>query len=486
MSMSLVDPVNFLLATRDAGYTTTATALAELVDNSLEAGASCIEVAVTSDAAGGPIVTVIDDGTGMTQDELRMCLLFGGSSRFGMRAGLGRYGMGLPTASLSQARRVTVTCRTRTGPEWLQVHLDLDDVIDGVDPSQGREPHAAAQPTGAAAHGTVVEWRQCDRLDYKRLGWLIRALAVDFGRRFRKFISAGVKLRLNGRDLAAIDPLMLAETPDGPSSSLLCEPLRYEFKTPQGAASFVTVRFTELPIRQLHNRDNATKKRLGIIGGAGMSVLRGGREIAYGWHLFGGKRKENYDDWWRCELEFDPALDELFGITYTKQGVNPTPDAVKALSPDMEAMARLCNARVREQFESLRFASASERACRIAERAEPELQLVGGGGDLARQRSPLRYVLDAAPLDAKLFLDVRYAEDVVAVRLNSDHAAFDALYAPLADASDPAKVAARTSLELLLLAFARSHVLRSTATRGSDAGLIEIWSETLAAMLRHS
>lgn len=482
----MIDPINFLLATRDAGYATTATALAELLDNSIEAGATSIDVQVRADAAGGPSVTVTDNGAGMTQNELRMCLLFGGSSRFGMRGGLGRYGMGLPTASLSQARRVIVTSRTPTSPEWLAVRLDLDDVINGLGRGHSRAPDVARQPAGAAGHGTVVEWRHCDRLAYKRLAWLIKALDADFGRRFRKFICSGVKLRLNGQEVAAIDPLMLATTPGGPASSLLCEPLRYEFKTSAGAASFVTVRFSELPIREFHDRDNATKKRLGIVGGAGMSVLRAGREIAYGWHLFGGKRKENYDDWWRCELEFDPDLDELFGITYTKQGVNPTPEAVRALSPDMEAMARLCNARVREQFESIRFASASERACRIAERADPELQLVGGAEKLPMQRRPLRYVLNTAQLDAKLFLDIGCAEDVISLRLNSDHAAFKALYEPLGDASDPSQAAARTSLELLLLAFARSHVLLSTTTRGPDEGFIEVWSATLAAMLRHA
>ncbi len=58
--------------------------------------------------------------------------------------------------------------------------------------------------------------------------------------------------------------------------------------------------------------------RLGIVGGGGVSVLRAGREIAHGWYLMGSKRKENYDDWWRCEIEFEPVLDEHFGITINK------------------------------------------------------------------------------------------------------------------------------------------------------------------------
>ena len=80
-------------------------------------------------------------------------------------------------------------------------------------------------------------------------------------------------------------------------------------------------RFTMLPVAQWHNLDNVTKRRVGIVGGGGgVSILRAGREIANGWHLMGGKRKENYDDWWRCEIEFDPALDEHFGITDQQAG----------------------------------------------------------------------------------------------------------------------------------------------------------------------
>ncbi len=52
--------------------------------------------------------------------------------------------------------------------------------------------------------------------------------------------------------------------------------------------------------------------------------MRAGREIDRGWYFMGGKRKENYDDWWRCEISFDPSLDELFGVTHSKQEIRPT------------------------------------------------------------------------------------------------------------------------------------------------------------------
>ena len=96
---------------------------------------------------------------------------------------------------------------------------------------------------------------------------------------------------------------------------------------------------------------------------AGVSILRAGREIDYGWYFMGKKRKENYDDWWRCELEFQPELDELFGVTHIKQGINPSLELNALLSPDMERIAHQLNSSVRARFMLLRpeSLSASER-----------------------------------------------------------------------------------------------------------------------------
>ena len=102
----------FIQATRDSGYKGTESAIAELVDNSLQAGARqvAIEVGVAEEEDGYPLrLSVLDDGCGMDRPTLRQALRFGGSSRFNDRAGLGRFGMGLPNSSLSQARRVEVS-----------------------------------------------------------------------------------------------------------------------------------------------------------------------------------------------------------------------------------------------------------------------------------------------------------------------------------------------------------------------------------------
>ena len=107
---SIVALDKFIQATRDFGYKGTSSAVAELIDNSLQAGATEIKVTLTSDGDDNHPITlkVIDNGSGMDMRTLRTALRFGGSTRFNDRCGLGRYGMGLPNSSLSQAQRVTV------------------------------------------------------------------------------------------------------------------------------------------------------------------------------------------------------------------------------------------------------------------------------------------------------------------------------------------------------------------------------------------
>src|SRR4029450_2338160 len=93
---------------------------------------------------------------------------------------------------------------------------------------------------------------------------------------------------------------------------------------------------------------------------AGLCIIRAGREIDYGWFFMGRKRKENYDDWWRCVICFDPDLDEMFGVTNTKQGIRPTKDLIDILSPDLEQIARQLNGKIRSEYANIK--AASERS----------------------------------------------------------------------------------------------------------------------------
>lgn len=476
-STRLIDAPNFVRAIRESGYLNLSTALAELIDNSLQACATAIDITIRRDGPEQlPQIVVEDNGSGMSQDELAACLSFGGSSRFNSRNSFGRFGMGLPAASLSQARKVEVTA-WRPGIAAQSVRLDVDSVALGNDAALEPVPGVA----GAAASGCRVTWRECDRIEYRRLAWLERSLHKDLGRMFRRFLIGDLSLRVNGEAVQPVDPMLLTTKVSGASARIAFEPLHYEVSTGFGTTSVIQVTFSILPVAQWHRLDNSTKRRAGIVGHGGVSILRAGREIASGWYLMGGKRKENYDDWWRCEIEFEPDLDEHFGITMNKQGVRPTAALREALEPELESIARLLNARVRQTFEEVKFEAAVQGSCRIAGDADADLPVILTQG---RTTGALSYHLSTGQLTGDSMFDLTLRQRRLDVTMNIDHPGFAALYRPLQEMGDSG-TSVRTALELLLLSFARSVAATGTGEQ-EYRDLLQSWGATYGRMLQKS
>jgi hypothetical protein len=475
----LVVATNFIRAVRESGYISLASALAELIDNSLQAGATTIDISITRPTRGdSPEVSVIDNGKGMKRTELEACLQFGGTPHFDDRQSFGRFGMGLPAASLSQSRHIEIVA-WQGAATAMGVSLDVDEIVAGA-PVRLRARRST--PVGDGPSGCAVIWRQCDRIEYQRLAWLERALHRDLGRVYRRFLGTGLKLSINRSRVKTRDPLLLHSPVEGHTASLAFEPQRYELATATGGTSFVEVRFSTLPVHAWHHLDNLTKRRADIVGGGGVSILRAGREIAFGWHLMGGKRKENYDDWWRCEIDFEPALDEHFGITINKQGIRPSTQLKEALEPELEAVARLLNSRVRQAFEEVKFLAATGNSCRIAEAADPHLPIIARRGR-RKATGALAYQLTSGALPSGTMLDAKLDQRTLEVTLNVDHPAFAALYEPLQSlAGESGESPLRTAIELLILSFARTTVSFDNAELLAD--VLTTWSATYARMLQ--
>ena len=159
---------SFIQATRDSGYKSTAAAISELVDNSLEAGASRIDITLAEAPEPHPIqIEVVDNGAGMSRDLLPLSLQFGGTTRFNKRDGLGRYGMGLPNGGLSQARCIEVLTWQSPQSVWM-VRLALDEITSGSTMHVAPPVHVSDVHT-ASRTGTIVRLRACDRLDSRRI-----------------------------------------------------------------------------------------------------------------------------------------------------------------------------------------------------------------------------------------------------------------------------------------------------------------------------
>lgn len=196
---------------RDIGYTFPE-AVADIVDNSITAGAAEIEILDNSDP-DSPAVGILDNGHGMTEPELTEAMRLGTRSPTDPRqpSDLGRFGLGLKTAAFSQCRRLTVvSCRNgRTSARrW-----DFDTVVEEEDWLLETVHSPAPLPFSdrLEANGTLVVWEKLDRLGGDLTGALDRT-ASHLELVFHRILSGEpprhrpVRISINGRPLEPFDP----------------------------------------------------------------------------------------------------------------------------------------------------------------------------------------------------------------------------------------------------------------------------------------
>ena len=500
---------SFIEATRDTGYKSTASAIAELVDNALEASASRIDVTIEQpDNVGAtytPTIRVTDNGTGMTPGVLRLALQFGGSTRFGSRTGTGRYGMGLPNGGLSQARRLEVFTWTNSSPVW-STHLDVDEITANSMRAVPVPRIARNSIRPRSRSGTIVVLGRCDRLDCGNTQTLQLRLMSELGRIFRYALGEGRTIKVNGIQVQPSDPLFLASGTKPSGGKLYGPPLEYKLRVPTSiqshrSVSLVSVRFTELPIEKWWQFSNEKKNDLGISKNAGVSIVRAGREIDYGWYFMGGKRKENYDDWWRCEIAFSPELDELFGVTYSKQKINPTRLLTSILTPEIERIARELNSRVRGKFarikgERTRSHTLNRLQARdhllepprgLRERSTlnnqlPALKLLRKRNDGVRG---LRFAVTNNPEEHNLFFSAKLRDGLLALNINACHPFYSSAYRQLASGkTGEGQQNALQYVLLLLISCARAECLvNGPRVREIMRRFRQTWSDAVAAFL---
>lgn len=206
---------------RGVGYTPGA-AIADLVDNSISAGARRVELRFVAD---GPrsFVTLLDDGSGMSEDELSHAMRIGCKNPLDSRTAqdLGRFGMGLKTASLSQCRKFTVLSRASGKPVALRC-WDLNHVettnrwqLLCENPSL---PDGLAEAFAGRPQGTQIVWQECDGLGvrdelepekFKRAFFrIIEGVEHHLRLFFHRYLESEIVITLNGQRLKPWDPFM--------------------------------------------------------------------------------------------------------------------------------------------------------------------------------------------------------------------------------------------------------------------------------------
>lgn len=208
---------------RGLGYSP-ATALADIIDNSLSARADLVEIAFVW-SGDGSTISVVDNGTGMSDSELESAMRLGDKNPEDVRAlhDLGRFGLGLKTASFSQCRRLTVASKKDDIVSCLRWDLEFlakqDDstwqLLEGCAPEAER--HLKILDEFEA--GTVVLWEAMDRIvvpgfqeqDFLNL---IDTVEMHLGVVFHRYltdIDSRFNLKINGRKVTPWDPFLIGQ-----------------------------------------------------------------------------------------------------------------------------------------------------------------------------------------------------------------------------------------------------------------------------------
>jgi hypothetical protein len=308
---------------------------------------------------------------------------------------------------------------------------------------------------------------------------------------FRHLILRGTAILINGSRVKPLDPLFLAGDADWSKAKPFGPSLIFPVRIPNSPkTSKVCIRFSELPVTEWSDLSNHMKRRLGIAKGAGVSIVRTGREVDYGWFFMGSKRRENYDDWWRCEVHYEPVLDELFGLTHTKQRIRPGEALEQIITPEVEAIARILNSRVRSAFSSVKSDSSlspSERRARDAD------VLLEPPGALVKDRCPnpppiqqalrgLRYDLSPQQLTSSVLFEPRLRGNTLEVRLNTRHAFYERVYENVMSQAALKATDAVKLIDLLILAYSRAELSSASQTAQRYAARMRaVWSDVLTS-----
>jgi hypothetical protein len=276
--------------------------------------------------------------------------------------GIGRFGMGLPCSSISQAQKVEVWT-WRSGPESaIYSYLDVDEInsrrLSKVPLPQPQTIPNIWREVGRqfGKSGTLVVWSRMVRCVWRTSRTIIDNSELLIGRIYRNFVAAGqVKIRMAAFDVAnpnvAVfperyalpnDPVYLMEKTSCPgpfANSAMFEKW--------GEREFI-IKYRDLnhkvaivfSIAKKEAREPASGVDAGRLPygkhadkNVGISITRAGRELDLdaGWAI----KYDPRERWWGVEIEFPPGLDDLFGVTNNKQAAHHFSELAKVDVDDL-------------------------------------------------------------------------------------------------------------------------------------------------------
>ena len=327
------DPARMVEGLRDTGYKFN-TAVADVVDNSIAAGACNVAVELRMNRAGDITLKIFDDGIGMDRDGIADAMRYGAKARASLKS-LGKFGLGLKTASTAFCRSLSIISRSEANAELVRATWDLDRikaegkwnlVLDAPSEQQVSEFNKLI-PDG---RGTMVIWDKVDRVlkNYdvpgggsarKALEKIEDGLRLHFSTVYQRFLDETdarertVRMRLNGQDVLPWDPFCV-------KVSLMAKENTVPVELPDGTAAEFSIRAYVLPRKEEFESDVAAKAARLTNANQGIYVYRENRMI-HGPTWLEMFSKEPHMTLLRIEFSFDYRLDEAFQIDIKKSQI---------------------------------------------------------------------------------------------------------------------------------------------------------------------
>lgn len=309
---------------RDLGYSLES-AIADLIDNSITENSENIRIFMENQDEGYPCLALIDDGRGMVESDLFEAMRLGSCDPRKERApdDLGRFGLGLKTASFSQCRTLTVVSRK---------HGDMSAAIWDLDVIGERNEWVVQIPTiemieslpfidRLGKSGTYVLWSKMDRMAgdsgsfYDKLNLLEHHLALVFHR----YLSGDYKKRkisifINEHPVEAFDPFCLSNK----ATQLLREEIVRIDNEEIRIQPYILPHYSKLTQKEY----DLYKNRSDFVSNQGVYVYRNGRLMAWG-DWFRLVSKSEATKLARVRIDFPNALDECWTIDIKKSRAQP-------------------------------------------------------------------------------------------------------------------------------------------------------------------
>jgi hypothetical protein len=321
---------------RSVGYNIES-AVADVIDNSIAADAQTVDVLVS--ASGDFQIAILDDGVGMTRAGAIAAMQLAAVSPTAERAlgDLGRFGLGLKTASLSQSRQLTLI--TKSGHETNAFRWSLDHVIEAgswslleLDTETELEGLLGWRQLCELHNGTLVHWGDLDQLkmtegdDQQDLDRVAQRVRDHIALVFHLFNGTDgqrkVSFQMNGVQIEPIDPYM--------SQSRLTNKTPWESINVDGH-QVQLVAYTLPYLSKLSSNDRAKALRLGGLRETqGFYVYRGGRLVIWG-NWFRVMPRSEMAKLTRVRVDIPNTLDHLWALDVKKSHAEPPPLVKKRL-----------------------------------------------------------------------------------------------------------------------------------------------------------